>query len=473
MHRYIGSWHFYRRLFTVMLPILIQTLITNFVNLLDNIMVGQVGTEPMSGVAIITQLLFVFNLCIFGGLAGAGIFTAQYYGAGDEKGVADSFRAKLYIGLGAVLGFTALFVFAGDALIAQFIHQGSEALDLEATRRHAAAYLRIMLIQMPPFALQMAYSSTLRETGETLLPMKAGIAAVFVNLVLNYILIFGKLGLPALGVEGAAIATVIARFTECGIVVIFSHRSFRSHFFNRGWTDWRIPGALLRAVAVTGLPLLLNELMWSGGMTVLNQCYSVRGLEVVSAVSISSTVSNLFFTSFIAMGNAIAILIGQLLGAGELERAVDEDRKLIAFAVVLCTLVGAVMALIAPVVPRVYNTTDAVRRIAGQLLLVTAAAMPFHGFANACYFTLRAGGRATLTFVFDSGWLWAIVIPLAFVLSRYTAVPILPMYAAVTAAENAKFFLGWFLVKRGGWVRDLVNGEPPAESEAWMIGSEE
>ncbi|MCR5576542.1 MAG: MATE family efflux transporter [Oscillospiraceae bacterium] len=457
MHRYIGSRHFYRRLFAVMLPILIQTVITNFVNLLDNIMVGQVGTEPMSGVAIITQLLFVFNLCIFGGLAGAGIFTAQYYGAGDEQGVAESVRAKLFIALGTVLVFAAIFVFAGDKLIAQFIHPGGEALDLEATRRHAADYLRIMLIQMPPFALQMVYATTLRETGETLLPMKAGMAAVLVNLTLNYILIFGKLGMPALGVEGAAIATVIARFTECGIVVFFAHRSSRGHFLARAWTSWRIPASLARAVAVTGLPLLLNELLWSSGQTFLNQCYSVRGLEVVSALSISTTVSNLFFTSFIAMGNAIGIIVGQLLGAGELERAVDEDRKLIAFAVALCTLVGAVMALIAPYVPRVYNTTESVHRLAGRLLLVTAATMPFHGFANACYFTMRAGGRATLTFAFDSGWQWLIVIPLAFVLSRFTAVPILPMFAAVAVAESVKCLLGWYFVKRGDWVRDLVN----------------
>ena len=457
MHKYIGSRRFYRRLFTVMLPILFQALITNFVNLLDNVMVGQVGTEPMSGVAIVNQLLFVFNLCIFGGLAGAGIFTAQYYGAGDEKGVADSFRAKLYISLGAVLIFAGIFVFAGETLVSQFIHQGSEALDLEATRRYALGYLRVMLIQMPPFALQMVYSHTLRETGETLLPMKAGIAAVFVNLFLNYVLIFGKLGAPALGVVGAAAATVIARFVECAVVVFFAHRSARGRFFADGWSSPRVPASLVRAIAVTGFPLLLNELLWSGGQTFLNQCYSVRGLEVVSAVNISSAVGQLFFTSFIAMGNAIGILVGQLLGAGELKRAVDEDRKLIAFAVALCTLTGALMALIAPYVPRAYNTTEGVRRLAGQLLLVTAAAMPLHGFANACYFTLRAGGRALLTFLFDSGWQWGIVIPLAFVLSRYTSVPILPMYIAVVAVENAKCFLGWFFVKRGDWVRDLVN----------------
>ena len=307
MQKYIGDRAFYRRLFSVMLPILIQSVITNFVNLLDNVMVGQVGTEPMSGVAIVNQLLFVFNLCIFGGLAGAGIFTAQYYGAGDDKGVADSFRAKLYIAFGAVLCFAAIFLTAGETLIAQFIHEGNEALDLAATMRHAKDYLAIMLVQLPPFALQMAYSSTLRETGETLLPMKAGIAAVLVNLTLNYILIFGKLGAPALGVEGAAIATVIARFTECGIIVLWTHRHReRNRFLDTAFKTWRIPGSLLRAVAVTGLPLLANELLWSSGMTFLGQCYSMRGLEAVSADNICRTISNLFFCAFLSMGNAIA-----------------------------------------------------------------------------------------------------------------------------------------------------------------------
>ena len=459
LNRYIGDRAFYRKLFAVLVPILVQSLITSFVNLLDNVMVGQVGTEPMSGVAIVNQLLFVFNLCVFGGLAGAGIFTAQYYGSGDHKGVADSFRAKLYIALGTVLIFESVFLLGGELLIGQFIHEGQEALDMDATLRHGMAYLRIMLLQIPPFALQMAYSSTLRETGETLLPMKAGIAAVLVNLVLNYILIFGKLGFPALGVEGAAIATVIARFVECGIIVLWTHRHReRNRFLETAFSRFGIPAGLLRSIALTGLPLLLNELLWSSGTTILNQCYSMRGLEVVTAVNISSTVSNLFFTSFLALGNATSILIGQLLGAGELERAVDEDRKLLAFAVVFCAAIGGVMALIAPLVPQIYNTSDHVRHLAAQLLLIVAAVMPFHAFASCCYFTLRSGGRALITFLFDSGYQWALELPLAFFLSRMTQVPILPMYIAVQLVESSKCILGYIFVKRRVWVRDLVSG---------------
>ena len=460
LRSYIGDRAFYRKLFSVLIPILIQNLITNFVSLLDNIMVGQVGTEPMSGVAIVNQLLFVFNLCIFGGLAGAGIFTAQYYGKGDNEGVKNTFRAKLYIALLAVVLFTAAFVLKGDALIRLFLHEGKEQLDLAATLGFGRAYLRVMLLQMPLFALCQVYSGTLRETGETLLPMKAGIIAVFVNLIFNYILIFGKLGLPALGVVGAAVATVIARVVECAIVLCWTHRhSARCGFVVGLYRSLRVPAPLAKRMLRLGLPLLVNEFLWSGGMTTLNQCYSLRGLEVISALNISSTISNLFFCAFIAMGNAISILIGQLLGAGELERAVDEDRKLIAFSVVLSLLVGGIMAAVAPLVPQIYNTTDSVKALACDLLLVGAAMMPINAFTNACYFTLRSGGKTIITFIFDSAFLWVIAVPAAFVLSHFSPMPILPMYITVSLLDLIKCAVGYYLVKRRKWVNNIVSFE--------------
>ena len=457
MRSLIGDRAFYRRLFTVMLPILTQNLITNFVNLLDNVMVGQVGTEPMSGVAIVNQLLFVFNLCVFGGLAGAGIFTAQFYGKSDNKGVADSFRGKLYIALGVLAVAFFVFIGFGERLILAFIHEGQENLDMAATLNYGRDYLRVMLLQLLPFAVMQIYASTLRETGETLLPMKAGIVAVLVNLTGNYILIFGKLGAPALGVVGAAIATVLSRYVECLIVVIWTHRHRqRCPYISQVYTTVRIPWELTRKIMVMGLPLLVNELLWAGGMTVLNQCYSIRGLEVVSAINISTAVSNLFFRAYISMGNTVAIMVGQLLGAGKLEEAVDEDRKLIAFAVALCAAVGVVMALLAPAIPQIYNTTDTVKRLAEELLFVIAVFMPVHGFNNACFFTLRSGGKTLITFVFDSVYIWVLCIPLAFVLSRFTAVPILPMYIAVQLLDLVKVAMGFVLVKKRMWVKNLV-----------------
>ncbi len=457
LSRYVGDRAFYRRLMGVALPIMLQNGITNLVSLLDNIMVGAVGTEQMTGVSIVNQLLFVFQLCIFGGLSGAGIFTAQYCGKGDMEGVRSTVRIKLFIAFGAVVIFAAALLSRGGALISLFLHEGEDALDLAATLGFGLDYLKVMVWQMIPFALMQVYSSSLRETGETLLPMKAGIAAVFINLCLNYILIFGKLGVPALGVVGAAIATLIARCAECAIVLLWSHRhTDRAPFVTGLYKTLRVPGRLLKQVAVMGAPLLVNELLWSMGMTMLNQCYSVRGLEVVSATNISSTVSNLFFCAFFAMGNAISILVGHYLGAGELERAVDEDRKLVFFSVLINVLVGAAMALLAPLIPEIYNTTPTVKALAARLMLVSAAMMPFHAFTNSAYFTLRAGGKTGITFLFDSGFIWLLNVPLAFVLSRYTRTPIVVMYLCVQSLELIKCALGFALLRAKKWVNNLV-----------------
>ena len=441
-----------------MTPILIQNAITNFVSLLDNIMVGQVGTEQMSGVAIVNQLIFVFNLCIFGGLAGSGILTAQFYGKRDTEGVRNTFRVKLYIAIVSLLIFTGIFLSSGDQLIGLFLHEGEGNLDLAATLVYGKGYLNIMLLQLLPFAITQLYASTLKEIGQTRLPMTAGVAAVFVNLVFNYIFIFGKFGFPAMGVAGAAIATVIARFVECAIVALWTHRHKNENEFIVGvYSTLKVPKHLAKQIAVLGMPLLVNELLWSGGMATLNQCYSMRGLEVVSAVNISSTVSNLFFCVFLAIGNSVAIIVGQLLGAGEIERAIDEDRKIIVFAVTSCILVGIIMAIFAPLIPQIYNTTETVKSIAVKLLLVSAVTIPFQAFTNCCYFTLRSGGKTIITFLFDSAFLWVIGIPTAFVISRYTGIGIIPMFIIIQSLDLLKCILGFILVKKKTWVSNLVS----------------
>ncbi len=457
LEKFIGSKAFYRRLITVMMPVLFQNLITGFVSVLDNVMVGQVGTEPMSGVAIVNQLIFVFNLTIFGGLAGSGIFTAQFYGKSDPEGIRYTVRSKLYLAVAAVSVSLIIFISSGDKLMSLFLHEGKEALDLAATMDFGLGYLDIMLFSLLPFALMNVYSSTLRECGETLIPMKASVTAVLVNLVGNYILIFGKFGLPAMGVEGAALATVIARVVECLIVVYWTHRYKDKYGYAKGlYRSFKIPLPLTKQIIITGLPLLLNEVLWSMGSTVLNQSYSTRGLEVVSAVNISTTVSNLFFCGFFAMGTAIAIIVGQLLGAGELERAVDEDRKLLFFSVMMSLAVGLLLAVAAPVIPQIYNTTDTVKHIATQLLFVNAAVMPLHAYVHGSYFTMRSGGKTGITFIFDAGFMWGFSVTAAVILSRFTDISILPLFITIECINILKAILGWYLLKNRKWVNRLV-----------------
>ena len=457
MRKYIGDREFYKRVAAVLLPILIQNVITTFVSLLDNIMVGQVGTEPMSGVAIVNQLLFVYNLCVLGGVSGAGILTAQFYGKGDMEGIRQSIRVKLFIAIGSFLLFGAGLLLLGDRFISLFLHEGESGLDLSATLHHAQDYLDVMMLQLLPFSLSVMYASTLRETGETVLPMKAGLIAVFVNLVFNYILIFGKFGAPAMGVVGAAVATVIARLVEMGIVIIWTHRrTDRAPYMIGVYRSLKVPKEVVGKVLLLGLPLMLNELLWSGGMTVLNQCYSVRGLEVVTAMNIYLTISNLFFSAFISTGNATSIMVGQLLGAGETERAVDEDRKLIAFALALSIVLGSLMALCAPVFPQIYNTIPRVKQLATEILLVGAAAMPLHAFANSCYFTLRSGGKTLITFLFDSGSVWLLSIPVALFLAYRTSIPIVPFFTIIESLNLVKCAVGYVMVRQKKWVVNLV-----------------
>ena len=459
MRRYIGNRDFYRRVFHILIPILIQNVITNFVSMLDNIMVGQIGTEPMSGVAIVNQLLFVYNVCIFGGLTGAGILTAQFCGKGDREGIRQTVRIKLMLGLVIFAVFAGVLVSFRDTFIGLFLHEGESGLDLNATLRYAQDYMDVMLLQMLPIVITTMYASTLRETGETVVPMQAGLIAVLVNLVFNYILIFGKLGAPALGVVGAAAATVLSRIVEMCVVVIWTHRyRDRNPFIVGLYRNLRVSGAVLKKTVLLGLPLMINELLWSGGMTVLNQCYSLRGLEVVSAMNIYSTVSNVFFSAFIAAGNATAIMVGQLLGAGELKRAVDEDRKLIAFALGLSVLISALMAMTAPFFPRIYNTIPEVKHLATRILIIGALTMPMHAFSNSCYFTLRSGGKTLITFIFDSGSLWVINISAAVFIGYDTNLPIIPFFAIVEGLNIVKCAVGCVMVRQRHWVVNLTEG---------------
>ena len=456
--KYIGDRAFYRRMLIIVLPIMIQNGITNFVSLLDNIMVGRIGTLPMSGVSIVNQLMFVFNLCIFGASSGAGIFTAQFHGSQDNEGIRYTFRFKVLICSALSLVGTALFLTGGNQLISLYLTGEGSPEEAAQVLGYGREYMLVMLFGLLPFAMSNAYSSTLRETQETFVPMVAGIAAVFINLGLNYVLIFGHLGLPALGVRGAALATVLSRFAELGIVAGWTHTHAAKKPFIRGaYHSAHIPGRLLKTISAKGLPLLVNECLWASGMAFLNQCYSTCSLDVVPAMNIASSLSNLGNVVFLSMGNAVGILMGQMLGAGESKEAVqDANRKMIFASVVSGSAFGALMACFAGVFPQIYNTTPAVRLLAGKLILISSFMILFNSYANAAYFTLRSGGKTLITFLFDSGFLWICGVPLAFCLSRYAKLPILPLYMICQIPDMLKCLIGAYMLKKGSWIQNLT-----------------
>lgn len=454
----IGNKAFYKHVLALTIPIMIQNGITNFVNMLDNVMIGRVGTLEMTGVAVTNQLIFVFNLCIFGAISGAGIFGAQFFGKGDIKGVRETFRFKIvFCSLMCLIGIL-IFLFGGTFLINLYLKGEGSAADIAASLGFAKKYLFIMLIGLLPYTLAQCYSSTLRETGKAFLPMMAGVIAVFVNLVLNYILIFGKFGIKPLGVDGAAIATVISRFVELLIVAIWTRKNANQNMFIIGaFRSLYIPLSLAKKILIKGFPLMINETMWAAGMAALNQCYSVRGLSVVAANNICQTFFNVFAVAFMSVGVAIGIIVGQILGTGDTEKAKDSSRKLIAFSVFVSVVFGIIYVFAAEFIPMIYNTEPNIMHLATRLMQISAIAMPLDSFANACYFTLRSGGKAGITMIFDSGFMWVIAVPIAFVLSRYTSIPILPLFAISQSLNFIKDILGFYFIKKGTWVRNIVS----------------
>lgn len=459
MKKYFGDKAFYKMTLAVVFPIMLQNGISNFVGLLDNIMVGRVGTEQMSGVSIANQLMFVYNLAIFGAVSGAGIFCAQFYGCKNNKGVQQAFRFKLIIcALLSVLGILVFAIF-GENLINLFLQGGGDAGDISLALHSGREYLLIMLIGIIPFAIVQSYSGTLRETGETVLPMKAGIIAVCVNLALNFVLIYGYFGFPKMGVVGAAIATVISRFVEMFVVVIWTHKHTEKNEFALGlYKNFEIPTTLAWNITKKGTPLMMNEFLWSLGMATMLQCFSVRGLSVVAGMNICTTLGNVFNVVYQAMGVAISIIVGQLLGAGKIEEAKEVDRKLIVFSLLSCLGFALLLGGIAPFFPKIYATEADVQKMATKFILIVAICMPLQTLVNACYFTIRSGGKTLITFLFDSFYVWVFSIPLAFVLSRYTSIPIVPLYFICSASDIVKCIIGVIVVKRGKWAMNIVSG---------------
>lgn len=454
---FIGDKAFYTMVIGIVMPIIVQNGISTFVSLLDNIMVGSLGTEQMSSVSIVNQLIFVYNLCLFGGLAGAGIFTSQYYGLKDDEGIRQTIRYKIWISLILTAGAFIIFLTCGDFLIGLYLNGSSDGGDLAATLSFGKNYLRIMLVGIPAFMMMQIYASTLRECGETVVPMKAGVTAIFVNLIFNYLLIYGKFGFPQLGIAGAAIATVMSRYVEAFIVIWWTHRHKEQSTFIVGlYKTMKIPFDVVKRIFMKGMPLLFNEALWSSGMAVLNQCYSVRGLNTVAALNIANTVNNLFSVVLIAMGSAVAIIVGQLLGAGKMEEAKDTDAKLIVFSVIACAGIALVMIVFAPLFPMLYNTSETVRSQATAFMMMQAIFMPQAAFLNTTYFTLRAGGKTVITFLFDCAFVWVVSIPVVFILSRFTGMPAHYIYVCGQIAEWGKCIIGYALVKKGVWIQNLV-----------------
>ena len=317
-----------------------------------------------------------------------------------------------------------------------------------------------MLLGLVPYALSQAYASTMRETGQTFVPMVASLSAVLTNFVLNIVLIFGFLGFPALGVMGAAIATVVARFIELFVLIFWGHSHKEDCPYLVGaYRSIYIPKNLFSRIAIKGLPLMANEFLWAVAVTVRNQCYSTRGLEVVAGQNIAVTFINLISVVYLSLGSAIAIVVGNQLGAGETEKARDTDRKMIFFSVSAASALGLVLICLSKVFPMMYNAPEEVRSIASFMIIVSSVGMPFFSYAHAAYFTLRSGGKVAVTLLFDCVYMWLVVVPTSVLVANYTDVSIYWLFIIANLVEASKAILGAVCLKKVNWAKQLVHSK--------------
>lgn len=451
-------------LFATAMPIVIQNAITNFSGLLDNIMVGRLGKLETSGVASANQLFFVLQLCLYGAVGGVGIFTAQFFGTGNQSGIKFTFICKIVIAVIVALVGMAIFYFFGENLIAMFVRGDDSITDKQAVIDFGNRYILIILIGIIPFGISQAYAGTLRETADTRFPMIASFVAVLINLLLNYVLIFGKFGAPMLGVDGAAIATVISRYIEAALLIIRLHTNKKYKFVKRGVKPF-VTKEVFLGIIKTSFILLVNEFLWSSGMTTINLCYSTRGLDAYAAVSIVSTLSNTLNVVNISLGTSIGILLGQMLGQNKRDEAQKASRAMMSLSVMICAVIAVISVAISPFFPLLYDMPNEVYSLASSLIVIAGCIIPIDALANASYNTLRSGGKVLLTFAFDSGFTWLVSVPLALCLSYFTQISIIPLFFACNAINILKSAAGVFLTRKGIWLNNIVENSTNAEAE--------
>lgn len=434
---------------TIAIPIMFQSLIISAVNLVDNLMVGQLGDVAISGVATANKYYNVITFIIYSVIASCIIFLSQFNGAENHEKMKETFRFTIvftYIIL--IIGFVVVMLFPSQLI--KFIINDEAIIDA-GTR-----YFRYAAFSYLPMGFSYVVASSMRAVGETKIPMKISVSSVIVNCILDYGLILGKFGLPRLEIEGAAIATIIARIIE--MLLCFYALNKGDYVFNTKLKDvFKFDFSLVKSIMIKAWPLVLNEVAWNLGMVTLMKCYSSRGAAVNAAYSIEITVSDLFFSLFSGMATASSVLIGTPLGANKLEEARGNGYKLICFSLFMSLFFGLGLFLSSYIVGVIYkNVSNDVVSFAASFLRCQGLLYWIYMFNTQCYFILRSGGATKSTMLIDCGYMWICNIPLVAILSYLTSIPVLLVYVIGQLTDIGKGIFAFSIVKKEKWVKNLA-----------------
>lgn len=433
----------------VAMPIALQNLISSSLNMVDTVMIGALGEVSISAVGLANQVYFLLMLFLFGINSGISIYIAQFWGKQDLKSIHKTLGFSILGGFILSLPFFIGAVFFPSVIMGIFTTD-SEVIGI------GVEYLRITGWSYLLMAFSFSYSIACRSVGDARLPMIAGSISLVANTGLNYVLIFGVLGFPALGVAGAAIATVIARAIELMAVVGVVYA--RAHPLQSPVRELvQIRMSFIRPILKTALPVVLNEGFWAIGMTLYAIAYARSGTEAYAAVQIAGTVERLFFIFSFGLGSACSVMIGNELGADHIETAKVYAGRFIRLGILISLAVGLLMALIAVPSTYLFNVSPGIRWAATCILFVNAGTMVLKMISTILIIGIfRGGGDTTFSFVLEICCVYLIGVPMAFIGALVLKLPIFLVVLMVSLEELVKNVVGLYRVKSGVWAKNLV-----------------
>ncbi len=443
--------NFYKTMITIGAPIALQHLIGSSLNLVDTLMIGRLGEDAIAAVGIANRLFFLFILFIFGAYSGCGVFTAQYWGKKDKANIQRILGIMLWFGLGFSMLFTAMAFIIPKQILSLF---SRDPLVLTL----GVQYLRIVAISYIMTAISFAYSFSCRSVHRTTLPMVVSIIALSTNTVLNYILIYGKFGMPAMGVQGAAIATTIARTLEMILLLVFIYKDKQHPLVGPFRAYFDIHKDMVMNVVKTGTPVFVNEATWALGNVVYFIAFGFLGTEAVAVVQICFTVSDFFQALFMGISSACGVMIGNAVGNDEQEKAVLYSVEFIKLTIVFSMVIAGLLYLSRPIILMLYSTLSLVTQ---NMLMTTLAVIAFYQIPKMFTFTmivgiLRGGGDTRFCMYLDLLSVWLIGVPLGFISVLVWHWPVHMVIGAVYFEEILKVFVTMprFFSKK--WIHNVI-----------------
>ena len=452
--KYIATPTFYKHALKVAIPLMLQQFLTSSVNILDNLLIALLGDEALSGMAATNRFVMIAMFAIMGFMSASTVYIAQYFGAKNEEKMRETFRISIFGAFSIAIPFFLIgTIFARP--IMEFLISSGDATTVD----YGVGCLQVIAWTLLPLGITMPIANSLRAIGHVKAPMRASMISIVINMTFDYLLIFGNFGFPKLGILGGSLSTLLARIVEAIILLVVLKRG--NYAFKTKVKDLlHFPKSLLITIIRKGIPLVVNEILWSSGMTMLFTFYSTRGVEVSSGYAIAGSTSDLFFTLFGGMSVATTVLVSQPLGADNLEEAKQNAYWLLSFSIFMAIIFGMLIYLSSFIVPYLYSGVSLEARTVAINCLTIMACLFFIYMANAeCYFIIRSGGDMRSTFFMDSGFMWCVNLPVVAAFTYLTDWPIYYIYIAGQVTDFLKFAVSFWMVRREKWVRNLTRLE--------------